>query len=405
MNAADGRMMKMPPINWQTDLTQMAVDLPNCHKNLFFQQTKKDFFRHIAILKKKTARLDIHTIVMEIAKIVARIGDAHTAVVLPRYNRLPIEVYCFQEGLFVVAVIPSYQQLLHKKLLAINGETIDSICKRLEQVIPHENQSFVLAQLPEYLICTDILFGLGIIDDLHHVTIQVEIDQQQTINCRVDTIKYEKWQAVLTEHKQEIIALPLYRQRQDQYYWSHLAIEKGFLYVNYNKCKNMPEYTVADFFRQLINDMEASPSIQYLAIDLRNNGGGNSELLKDFLQWLEKFERFNQQGHLFVIVGRDTFSSALLNVYYLKYHSAAIFIGEATGGKPNCYGEVKYLSLASSGLAIRYSTQYYELIEDNSQLAFEPDVVKEVTFQDYRNHVDPCLEWIYQQIPVGMFKI
>ena len=393
--------MIMPPINWKTDLTQMAVDLPNCHKKLFFQQTKKEFFSRIDVLKQKSARLDIHTIVMEIAKIVATIGDAHTAVVLPRYNRLPIEVYCFQEGLFVVAAMPSYQQLLQQKLLAINGETTASICKRLEQVISHENKSFVLAQLPEYLICTDILFGLGIIDDLHNVNIQVETDQQKTIDCQVHTIKYEDWQDVLTEHKQEIVALPLYRQQQDQYYWSHLAEDKGFLYVNYNKCKNMTEYTVADFSTQLIKGLEDNPRIQYLAIDLRNNGGGNSELLKDFLQWLGKFERLNQQGHLFVIVGRDTFSSALLNVYYLKYHSAAIFIGETTGGKPNCYGEVKYLSLASSGLAILYSTQYYELIEDNSQLSFEPDVVKEVTFQDYRNHVDPCLEWIYQQIQVG----
>ena len=41
----------MPPINWQSDLTQMAVDLPNCHKNLFFQQTKKDFFSRVDILE------------------------------------------------------------------------------------------------------------------------------------------------------------------------------------------------------------------------------------------------------------------------------------------------------------------------------------------------------------------
>jgi len=390
----------MPPINWQSDLTQMAVDLPNCHKNLFFQQTKKDFFSRVDILKKHISLLGTHAIVMEIAKIVATIGDAHTAVVLPRYNRLPIEVYCFQEGVFVIAAIPSYQQLLYQKLIGINGESIATICKRLESVISHENQSFVLAQLPEYLICTDILFGLGIIDDLYHVTIQVETDQEKQIDCQVGTIKYEDWQHVLTEQKKEIVALPLYRQQQGQYYWSHLNVKKGFLYINYNKCKNMPGYTIADFSTQLMVAIESNPKIQYLAIDLRNNGGGNSELLKEFFQWLDSFGRLNQKGRLFVIVGRDTFSSALLNVYYLKYHSEAIFVGEATGGKPNCYGEVKYLSLASSGLVIRYSTQYYKLIKENSQLSFEPNVVKAVTFQNYRNHFDPCIEWIYQQIQV-----
>ena len=190
--------------------------------------------------------------------------------------------------------------------------------------------------------------------------------------------------------------LPLYRKNRDKFFWSKYDSEKKLLYINYNQCKDMRTCTVSEFSEQLMMDIQSNADLQRLVIDLRNNGGGNSELFRGFLTWLSTFEHLNRKGRLFVIVGRDTFSSALLNTYYLKFNTAAIFLGEPTGGKPNCYGEVKYLSLNSSGLYIRYSTKYYELIEDNTLLSFMPDIPCEVTFKDYVRNIDPCLDWIYR---------
>ncbi len=247
-----------------------------------------------------------------------------------------------------------------------------------------------------YLICADLLIGLDIINNNQAVNITVDNLNNEQLDVNIPTIKYEAWQsAALLASVNAIDELPLYRKNSEKFYWSEFDSEKKLLYINYNQCKDMQTYTVSEFSQQLMMDIQVNSDIQRLVIDLRNNGGGNSELFRGFLTWLSTFKRLNCNGKLFVIVGRDTFSSALLNTYLLKFDTAAIFLGEPTGGKPNCYGEVKYLSLNSSGLYIRYSTKYYELIDDNTLASFMPDVLCEVTFENYIRNSDPCLDWIY----------
>lgn len=389
----------MSNINWLADLEQLASELPKLHKNLFFNHEKDLFYRSISTLKERVETMDNYTIVMKIASIVAAIGDAHTAVALPRNNRLPFECYWFQEGIFITSTLPDFGNLLHSKVIKIGDMLIHNVIERLSKIISHENQSFLKAQLPDYLICADILLGLDIIDNVQSVEITVETAHNEQLELNTPTIKYEDWQpaAILSDVKASN-TMPLYRQNQDKFYWSQFDSGNKLLYINYNQCKDMQSCTVSEFSKQLMMDLQINTNIQRLVIDLRNNGGGNSELFRGFLTWLSTFERLNRKDRIFVIVGRDTFSSALLNTYYLKFNTTAIFLGEPTGGKPNCYGEVKYLSLNSSGLYIRYSTKYYDLVEDDTLPSFMPDYLFDVTFENYVQNIDPCLDWIYRYI-------
>jgi len=163
------------------------------------------------------------------------------------------------------------------------------------------------------------------------------------------------------------------------------------MYFNYSSCRDRMDITLSDFCRNLM-DFVCGNDIRKVIIDLRNNLGGNSDLLEPFINELASNDTLNTRGGIFVIIGRDTFSSALLNAYALKNRTAALFVGEATGGKPNCYGEVEYFVLKNSGLKIRYATVYYKVIEDDRQLSLYPEIVCKVTFADYLGSWDPCVE-------------
>jgi len=388
----------MSNINWAEDLEQLANELPRLHKNLFFNQGKKQFYASISTLKERVKSMDSYRIVMEISRILTAIGDAHTAVAVPRYKRLPFECYWFQEGIFITSSLPEFEDLLHTKLVKIDEIHIDQVIERLSEIVAHENQSFLMSQLPEYLICADILFGLNISNNTESIKVTLENQNNEQQDVIIPTIRYKDWQTDATHEKfRSSGQLPLYRKNKDKYFWSEFNPGKKLLYINYNSCRDMPNCTVEDFSQKLIKDIKRNANVKTVVIDMRNNGGGNSELFIGYLKWLSTFDRLNYKGGIFVIVGRDTFSSALLNTYYLKFNTHALFLGEATGGKPNCYGEVKYLSLNSSGLNIRYSTKYYELIDDNNLPSFMPDVQFKVTFADYIKNIDPCMEWIYQE--------
>lgn len=106
------------------------------------------------------------------------------------------------------------------------------------------------------------------------------------------------------------------------------------------------------------------------------------------------FPNINRKGNLYVITGRETFSSALLNLYSLKSKTNAIFIGEPTGGKPNCYGEVGKFKLKNFGITICYSTRYYDIIENDKLLSFVPDINLEVSVESFILGTDPWMEYI-----------
>ena len=100
--------------------------------------------------------------------------------------------------------------------------------------------------------------------------------------------------------------------------------------------------------------------------------------------WFEKInDKINRKENLKVIIGRETFSSALLNAYEFKFDTNAEIIGEPSGGKPNCYGEILKFTLPNSRFIVSYSTRYYKLIEDDTILALYPDINIQESISDY----------------------
>jgi C-terminal processing protease CtpA/Prc len=72
-----------------------------------------------------------------------------------------------------------------------------------------------------------------------------------------------------------------------------------------------------------------------------------SSVINPLLNYLAN-SGYNEFGKLFVIINRGTFSSALLNAITLNQEYNSILLGEATGGKPNHYGEISSFILPNS---------------------------------------------------------
>jgi C-terminal processing protease CtpA/Prc len=131
--------------------------------------------------------------------------------------------------------------------------------------------------------------------------------------------------------------------------------------------------------------------VKRIVIDLRHNGGGNSGIFAPFLEELKKRQEFLQKESIYVLIGRRTFSSAILNAIDLKKQTPAIFVGEPTGGKPNHYGEVQSFRLPQSGLPVTYSIKYFQVVDDDPE-SLVPDLLIEQKISDYLRKGDPVLE-------------
>lgn len=381
---------------WKQDLDQLREELPNRHLNLYFCQSEENFLWEIDKLKEKLdeGEMDHFVVISNIARIVASFKDAHTTLYIPGKWFLPFDFYWFKEGLFIVGGISRYSSLIGCRVTHINDLEITDVIGRLKEVISYENESFLKSQLPKYIRVAEVLYGLEIIDNLKDLSLGVEYGDGIVSKIQIETYTDDEFSASYINIDSLLdYRTPLYRRKSGENYWSQHIADEDILYINYNCCKNMKEIGAIEFFSGVLEDIDRL-KIGNVVVDLRNNFGGNSKLLEPFIQGLKDWIGNDDSHRLFTIIGRDTFSSALLNAYSLKNDASAILLGEASGGKPNCYGEVLYIELLNSRLRIRYSTKYYDIIEDNSQESLFPDIKFDIRFDDFIRCKDPVMEYI-----------
>ena len=185
------------------------------------------------------------------------------------------------------------------------------------------------------------------------------------------------------------IETPLYQMRTNLSFWNDWLADEKTLYFKYNRCRD------ANGFNRLVRGTKgflAQNKADRFVIDLRHNSGGNSAIFRPLLSFVKNHPELNKKGRLFVIIGRQTFSSGLWNAIEMKQQTNAVLIGEPTGGRPNHYGEVRSFELPNSKLKVHYSTRHWKLMKDKDPETLEPDVRVKLNAKDFFDGKDPYLE-------------
>jgi hypothetical protein len=371
---------RLTPEQWRADLAYLAKELPARHINAFATLPKADFQREVRDLDERIPKLTDGAIRSGMLKIVASLGDGHTNLHFQRggFHGIPLIFYWYKDGLFVIGATQPYRHLLGGKLAKVGSLNVEEACRRLSAYVPHENDAQIKAQVPNMLIRIELLQEIGAAEPGKPV--RLELDRGA-----VDLEPYTgqpQWIWAYTGQP------PLYQREPDVPYFATVLDGTGAVYFRYNHCVSDPKKPFPQFAEDL-KKMLAEPGVNRLIIDMRNNGGGNSAVLDPFIGWLKR-SRFNRKGSLYVLIGRPTFSSAILNAARLRNETAATLAGEPTGGKPNHFGEVKEFELPNSRIVVSYSTKHFHPFKEDTA-AIMPDMLVEQTSADYLQGVDPVL--------------
>lgn len=234
----------------------------------------------------------------------------------------------------------------------------------------------VRAELPVTLVQPVLLAGSGLAPDDHHVTYRLALADGSTRELALEP-------AAMLPSLSPPQTVPLCIQQPRQPYWKTYDAAHRLLYVKYNQCRS-GDPPIGAFIVALIDNLEHE-RIDRLVIDLRHNGGGNSALLDPFISWLATHRAPARQ--VYAVIGRATFSSAVLNAIGLQ-RAGAILVGEPTAGKPSHHGEVQSFTLPSSGLVVTYSTKFFADL-DFAGDAVQPAIQVAATYADWAAGRDP----------------
>jgi len=135
-----------------------------------------------------------------------------------------------------------------------------------------------------------------------------------------------------------------------------------------------------------------SHPVRKIAIDLRQNGGGDFNVGRKYL--VDELAR-RPKLRAYVITGARTFSAALKNSIDFREIAHATLVGETIGERPNSYSENDEMTLPNTRMDVSYSTKYYKFLPDEGLVT--PDKEIQPTWDDWLAGRDPVLDWIIKQ--------
>lgn len=370
---------------WRAALQYLATELPKRHENLFFKVTKENFAREVARLDAAIPAMQDFEVKIALMRLAAMVGDSHTGVSWRRedFGSFPVQIYSYSDGWRVTATTDEYKRALGARLVQIGDTDIERAAAALRNLIACENDSCFRYRLPNFLNVGEFLYAQKIIPNAQSGRFVFEDKMGERFAFEMKAVAAQQWQNVRWNY---LTVPPSAREQtfwlrnQNVNYWYEYAPESKTLYLAYNRCRDIESKPFKEFAKELLAFADSRP-VERFVIDLRRNGGGSEALLLPFIAELRRRPNINRAGHLFVVVGRGTFSSAAQNAITLKQNTKAIVVGEPTGQKPNHYGEVKTFRLPNSGFEVSYSTTFWKRVSGDPP-AFAPDILIEPSFSD-----------------------
>jgi len=403
---------KVEAEKWRADLRFMAAAMPKYHKNLFHSMTREAFNSAVTKLDRQIPNLARHQIIVEMARIVAMVGDGHTNIAPTRdakigFNTLPIKLYYFDNDLIVRAATKEHSDLIGASVVQIGNAHVAKAYDAVKELIGRDNEMDLKFFAPLLMVMPEVLNAVGIIPVPDETVIVVEKNgQRKSVSLKPvgqvqlmppDTdlgwLPQVGWIDARDSAKQ-----PLWLRDPQNKFWFEYLPDARAVYVQLNQIGNKDDESMESFSNRLLSFIDSN-AVERLVLDLRLNRGGNGEFNRPILRALIKANKVDQKGKLFVIVGRSTWSAAQFLVNKLEDYTEAIFVGEPTGGKRNSYGDSRRITLPNSGITVRVSTLWWQEDERDRRQWKAPELAADLTFDDYRRGIDPALKTALEYLP------
>ncbi len=395
---------------WRGDFSYFKRHYVMYHPDPFYYVSEEELDWQLEQLAKKVPELSDNDIFFELQKIVAGLGDNHTALHTPENIKsewLPIGVKYFGDKLYLHAYVEGYDQfapyLLHE-IVSVNGIDIKYLQQKAASIAGPTNywsskidfeESFQLPAFLNWAGCgyTDG-YTIGLLDDDQKV-VSVEVPTIVWTGSIGEVVRPENWDKI-----------PLHKHETYVDYFE--TEEGGYVYL----CLYGEMYPDDELYHGLMQkagSLLAEHPGSKLVVDLRSDPGG----YKEAVDAIKKDIPLLKESYLpqtYVVTGGDTTSAAIPVLLNFKREMDAIHVGEPTGQFTSLWGfhypitKTMPSSQISFEIANHFSeydpeNTYYD--EDGKLYPWEntvlPDVYISQDVEDVKAGKDSAIEWVMQQ--------
>lgn len=391
---------------WQEDLKFLQNTVHSDYSFLFKKTTAADFDKAVDKLHNQIPKLQEHEIVVGLARLVSSFKYGHTVLGF-RYqqhigfHQLPINMYEFNDGMYIQGVHEDYKQALGAKVIAVAGVPVKEALKAIAPVVPSENDQFFRAYAPIYLSSPEVLHAQGVIKELSD-TVEFTLEKdgktfKQSFKAMATGEKVPTQYSLVQQDSMWLEArdqttTPNYLKHLDKIYYYEYLPESKTVYVRQSQIQDDPSEAIPAFYEKVFDFIDKN-DVERMVIDVRLNGGGNNYKNKPVITGIVRSEKINQVGKLFVIIGRRTFSACQNLINEMSNYTNAIFVGEPSSENINFYGDNNRVELPNSKIPAYLSFAWWQ---DKPQWEggdwTAPHIAVDMSFDEYYNNEDPVLD-------------
>lgn len=402
----------------------------------FDETARSEFEELIANSKQDANTMSPPDLFLLGAKASALADNGHTGMsswpVRAVFNSVGVRYFHFRDGLYVVRALAEHEQLIGGRVIEIDGNPIDSVLTALRSYTGGADgwRRLYAAMLLE---SAEIMHAAGLsesptgytltIEDQEGSRLQIDLTAQMPhadgpapVELPWKTLDPEAWPAEEDEWLRSLQSvsddvLPLYLQNIDQrFMWE--PVEDGGGYLRLQNTLNTNEQSLATFLDESLGALPEG-FLRYLVVDLRANDGGDFTLFVEAAQWLPG--KVADDGHLYILVGPQTFSSGVIGAAMLKFYGSerASIIGAPMGDREQFWAERGLpFRLPNSGFQVNYATGFHDWANGCTEHPYcytpavkhgvaagslTPSRILEPDYADYAAGRDIAMEWIFQQ--------
>jgi hypothetical protein len=339
------------------DITYLARELPLLRVGGLGGTNRQLWDKAAAQLEAEVPRLTVGQLVAGLARMVAMLHDDETKVEAPPRPYYLLDAQWFGRGLYLLAVPPADRGLLGAQVLAVDGHPIAQVMARIRPEIDYEDPGLLSATETGYLDDASLLYWLGITRSPASATFTVRTTSGSRQAVRIpaggsgdiETPDFLLGSSTGVAH----VPVPLYLQNMSQPYWMKVLAARHAVYLKYNECLD------TDGFQKLaaraLAVLRRHPDYR-LIVDLRDNGGGDSEPFQSLIDGITADPAINRKGRILGLVNQFTDSSATVDASNLKQNTNALLIGQPAEDPIDEYGNTRTFDLPRFGIVIQYTT-------------------------------------------------
>jgi hypothetical protein len=414
--------MTLTPAQMREDLAFLRDELAPLDRS-FSPGQRRQFNAIVADAIAAADKLSPAEFELEIMRAVAVARNGHTSVrsLLRFLPPLPLRAWWFADGLHVVSVRPDLAHLLGARIEVFGKLTAERGLASIEPFIAG-TEPRVRYLSAFYLMSPPVLQRIGAGDP----TITFRLPGGDTEKRALDVASefdpafterpYFGYSALIPgaaalparwPHVLDDTERPLAYGQPTDFFATWIGPREKILYVRSNDIRGSDAEPLDRKLHQLLDTEVVPRRPKHAIVDVRLNQGGNFFNTILFTQALPRL--LPSDGKIFVLVGRATFSAALVTAAMLKANGGdrTLLIGETMGDADRFWAEGGEKTLPHSQIRVRFSDGFHDWEAGSIDLdscywpavafgvrdiSLAPAVRIEPRFADYAAGRDPVLE-------------